>query len=462
MFLHSCKASESVVEFLSRIGLSISRTAIDDAVANLSRESARRMRDLGWTRLASVAYDNFDVELKTTIPSVDKPHENLVHLTSGTFIRLDHGVTASDLRCSAEVWEHSPNNPKNHGKVNPINWRRLTNLHPETPRPSHLTRRQRFQKYIFLRDLIAHGPTYFASFARELEDPEAVDMIPLVQSQQIPARAMDINQSSVNGNIEALNDLFHQAGWSGGPEVAPGCINMDEYVVLVHGDLATCERVQSILFSRGEEQTPFRRLQCVVFVFALFHLKMACADAIWKIFIAPKLAREDETSLLKQVAELRPQETGKIASKPGFRRMHEVIQHVGTVSRLDCWRLEAAKRGFESLEKWAETKPLWGSLDKMAEALVKKYVINENDLESLRHAPGESRDQQYENTLLKDFDFLLYEELTHAMNAGDIGRVETCFFPWSLIFRGCGKHKYATQMLRFLHDVHCVYPERLK
>ncbi|KAI0727936.1 hypothetical protein C8Q72DRAFT_780865, partial [Fomitopsis betulina] len=50
MFLHSCKASESIVEFLSWIGLSISHTAIDDTVTNLSRESARRIRELGCTR----------------------------------------------------------------------------------------------------------------------------------------------------------------------------------------------------------------------------------------------------------------------------------------------------------------------------------------------------------------------------------------------------------------------------
>lgn len=415
---------------------------------------------MGCTRLASVAYDNFDVELKTTVPSVDKPHNNLEHLTLGTFIRLDHGVTASHLRCAAEVWEHSPNNPVNHGHTNPIDWRQLTNLHPETPHPSHLTRRQHFHKYVFLRDLIAHGPAYFALFASELADPEAVDSIPVVQSQQIPAQAMDINQSSVN--IDALTDLFHQAGWSGGPEVAPGCINMDEYVVLVHSDLATCERVQSILFSRGEERTPLHHLQCVIFVFTLFHLKMACADAIWKIFISPKLTREDATSLLKQVAEIRPMEMGKISSKPGFCHMHEVIQHVGAVSRLDCWRLEAAARRFESLEKWAESEPSWEDTEKIAEALVKKYVINENDLETLWHTPEGTCDQQYENTLLKDFYFLLYEELTYAMNVGDIGRVETCFFPWSLIFRSCGKHKYATQMLWFLYDVHYVYPERLR
>ncbi|KAL6307299.1 hypothetical protein BKA93DRAFT_747706 [Sparassis latifolia] len=63
--------------------------------------------------------------------------------------------------------------------------------------------------------------------------------------------------------------------------------------------------------------------------------------------------------------------------------------------------------------------------------------------------------------LMQQF-FLLYEELTWAMNAGDIGRVEECFMPWIFIFKGCGKHKYATQMLQFLHNLHLVYPAGLR
>ncbi|EPQ49753.1 hypothetical protein GLOTRDRAFT_15954, partial [Gloeophyllum trabeum ATCC 11539] len=66
-------------------------------------------------------------------------------------------------------------------------------------------------------------------------------------------------------------------------------------------------------------------------------------------------------------------------------------------------------------------------------------------------------DEVFENQQLKQQYFLLYEELTIAMNAGDIGRVEDCFLPWAFIFRGCGKHKYATQMLRFLHNLYFVY-----
>ncbi|CAK5275025.1 unnamed protein product, partial [Mycena citricolor] len=57
---------------------------------------------------------------------------------------------------------------------------------------------------------------------------------------------------------------------------------------------------------------------------------------------------------------------------------------------------------------------------------------------------------------------LLYEEITHAMNHGDIGRVETCFPAWIYIFKGTGKHKYAAHMIKFLRDVHFIYPPQLR
>src|SRR6266478_5081112 len=116
--------------------------------------------------------------------------------------------------------------------------------------------------------------------------------------------------------------------------------------------------------SRSEERTPWWRLQFVVYVMGLFHLKMACADAIWQIFINPKEGREDENSLSKHVGQIRPKETGKIDTNPGFRRMHEVIQHVGIVSRLDCWVNEARKQGFETLESFAASDLRWDNLEK--------------------------------------------------------------------------------------------------
>ncbi|KAG2344206.1 hypothetical protein BDR05DRAFT_882793, partial [Suillus weaverae] len=55
---------------------------------------------------------------------------------------------------------------------------------------------------------------------------------------------------------------------------------------------------------------------------------------------------------------------------------------------------------------------------------------------------------------------LLYEELSYAMNHGDIGYTKTCIVAWIPIPKATAKHKYAMHILNFLIDIHFVYPPR--
>ncbi|KAE9405874.1 hypothetical protein BT96DRAFT_811716 [Gymnopus androsaceus JB14] len=236
-------------------------------------------------------------------------------------------------------------------------------------------------------------------------------------------------------------------------------------IIILFGDLGVGERFESLQGSRSEETTHWRRLQNVIYVLGLFHVKMACADAVWRTFIEPLKARNesDEHSLMADVKVLRPKETGKIASKPGFRRMHEVIQHSGIVARLDCWRVEASKNTPEvqTLQQYAQSKPSWEDLKACAAVMATTYVARP-DLDQIRRKPESERDEVNENMLLRHHMFLLYEELSYAMNEGDIGRIETCFLPWSYIFQATRKHKYATALKKYLRDVHFRYPPRLR
>ncbi|KIM55070.1 hypothetical protein SCLCIDRAFT_17457 [Scleroderma citrinum Foug A] len=206
---------------------------------------------------------------------------------------------------------------------------------------------------------------------------------------------------------------------------------MSEYVILVHGDLLTKEHLDSVRESRAIEETPKNRFQYLVFLLGLFHYKMACVDALFRTYLQPKEGRDDENSLHQHIGLLCPDETGKMTSKPGFRRMHEVVHHDLWALILDCWQLEAQKwdRASTTLELFSKAKPSWMQITQMSHAIIHKY--------------------------------LLYVDLCHAMNAGDIGRVEASFLPWVYIFRATGKHKYATHMTKFLINMNFNYPTSL-
>ncbi|KAJ7101209.1 hypothetical protein C8R44DRAFT_641767 [Mycena epipterygia] len=438
IFLHSTNTPEKVIQALAHMGISISPTAILSAIHALSTETIDTLREMGQTLLVGYAYDNFDINFPTIVPVIEKTGDPLTHLTSGVVICLEHDVTLEDLECSEELWAKSVLNP----------------LLDESP----------------------------SQEARHLEaiHPETVEQIPLVKMRYAPARAMDINQSTHAGNISAVENLLGQGG-VGPPlpledpkEKDPvriaqrkrmrKLVSILKYVVLFFGDLGTFERVQGVLLRRSIESTPWLRHQFMVFVMGFFHLKMACADAIWRIFIEPKTGRADPNSLMAYVAQHRPRETGKIGSNPGFRRMHEVIRHDGIVLRLDAWRVEAKRRNplWTSLEEFAKSKPSDALLDDIANHLAEHYVSGgEVDIYQVRSRPVTHRDKQNENIMIMHQYFLLYEETSFSMNRGDIGRLETTFIPWISIFRAVGKHKYSAHMKKYLTDVHFVYPPRL-
>ena len=57
---------------------------------------------------------------------------------------------------------------------------------------------------------------------------------------------------------------------------------------------------------------------------------------------------------------------------------------------------------------------------------------------------------------------LLYLELSHAMNHGDVGRILRLFPYWIAIFKSTGKHKYAAHMIWFMTELDHVYSPELK
>ncbi|KIL58125.1 hypothetical protein M378DRAFT_86931 [Amanita muscaria Koide BX008] len=252
-------------------------------------------------------------------------------------------------------------------------------------------------------------------------------------------------------------------------QVGYGCpddkeaIDVSEYVVLIHGDLGTAERINSILKRRSIEDRPWERFQYAKHCPGFFHVKMACAETLWRIALKPTLAHLDETCIMKDFGILRPKETRKITSKFEFRCVHQAVQHIGIARRLDCWHNAVQKKlpHINSLEEFAKTKPTLTDLRTIANELVHDTVAD-HKLSSLRLKPESERDEQHENAILLQQYFLLYEEISYSMNAGDIGRLERCLMPWILLFKATGKHKYATAMEKFLIDTHFNCPERLR
>ncbi|KXN80720.1 hypothetical protein AN958_08182, partial [Leucoagaricus sp. SymC.cos] len=351
VFMQACDASEAIRDFLSRVGLSISVSGINNVIDSLSKNATTAMKAQGQTLLTLFSFNNLDMVMKHSVPILNRPQNDQEHLTTGTMVVLHPQITTSQLRPSSSLW-----------------------------------------------------------------------------SSQIPNRALDIAPSTPAANAEVMLELFKQAG-IGDPLDHLGVVPIGDHAVLVSGDLLTGEHIRSLLETQSEEATAWWKFSHIVFVPGLFHFKMACADALWHIFIYSKGSQADENSLMEHLGKIRPKETRKFAS----------------VGQLDGWRSEV-------LEHFA-TRSLEECL---------KLIPSGDDLQALCEQPDLSHDKNHENILLRHQMFLLYEEITHAMNYGDIGRLEHAFPAWSFIFQACGKHKYAAELMWYLTDVHFRYPDGIK
>src|ERR1700690_3658929 len=110
IFCHSTSTPELVIEMLAHAGLSISLASIHQMVTVLSQKSCHKLRELAKTKLSGYAYDNFDMDFKSSLPTVEKPGSTLRHATSALTFPLNHGVVPDNLKCSAELWQNDPFN----------------------------------------------------------------------------------------------------------------------------------------------------------------------------------------------------------------------------------------------------------------------------------------------------------------------------------------------------------------
>ena len=165
IFLHSTSMPEKVIHALTHMGISISTSAIHTAIHALSTETYETLQEMGQTLLAGYAYDNYDVNVKTITPTIEKVGDTLTRLTSGTIIMLEHGVTQEDLKCSEELWNKSLLNPLLRSTPPPCTCCNLLNLHPEVDHPSGLTHHQHYISGKFQSDLIEYGPIYVRKLA---------------------------------------------------------------------------------------------------------------------------------------------------------------------------------------------------------------------------------------------------------------------------------------------------------
>ncbi|KAI6002201.1 hypothetical protein F5J12DRAFT_723243, partial [Pisolithus orientalis] len=205
-----------VIDTLAHLGILVSTDTINMAIQSLSQESQNSLQQLGQSLLTSYVYDNFDINLKHYILTAETSSDSLKHLTSGLLFPFVHGVTLNDLKCSKHLWNMPALSPQANGLHTPPKcawWELLGQLQSVQPGSNmNLSYHDQFNLWRFLHDLCTHGPKYFHQFKSVIQTPESMEKIPTVKMPIFAAQAMDVNNLTVSGNIQAIVDLLKQGG----------------------------------------------------------------------------------------------------------------------------------------------------------------------------------------------------------------------------------------------------------
>lgn len=447
-------------------------------VKSLSRESHSAIKTAAQSLKYMLAYDNLVIDFGSPGQSiVEESQRSLWNLTTGTYI--NHQYNVEDLRFAEEIRKHDRYNDKEDHRSDPqYDYFDLLRLSAAQLDADGFNSHQRFFAWILRSIICTHGPLFFRQFRSKVGDPETVEQLPIRSTDQVPVQAMNHDNSSVNGNIDAIEDMLKQGGIARhspaeGP-VAGEPPNLSEYVQIVSGDLGTGERIDTAQRRRALELRVWNTLFYIIFIPGMFHVKMALADMLWKLFIRPFAMEADPTSAVNAAKFLCPRknDTNKLLKgPPTYQQIKRFLKHLGIAERLTAWRTMLERKFGPSI--WSDLDEqsfiprftlqfTWKDLVAMSKDLVRSYFTLESIRARKKTADKTAVDMELQNTMYRNYYMLLYEETVHAMNWGDIGRLEHCLFYWIPAFRAVGKHKYAHHLTTFFIKVHYVYPEPLK
>ncbi|KAG8699950.1 hypothetical protein FRC09_006271 [Ceratobasidium sp. 395] len=336
--------------------------------------------------------------------------------------------------------------------------------------------------HAILRILITHTGSPLAHYAPIINasQPNTEDVIEVHQSQTYPMRAMEIDESSIDGTIDVMNTLYADAG------IDPTSPEAKKRVQLVAGDHKSVANLRAAQESRAGHDNPEYSFCNVVFIIGLFHALMTAVSGFLILHFGRATSGVHNPGSLHFHNRLLERKPIPINS-PIHHTTAKNLINVSLIARvIHCLTLDS---GHASLKDYAE---YLSELDVKDDPKLKSKRANEKDLDTswnqlvtdatklyekftsvrtvdqLRTArkfakPGESKgDMVYEDALLFMRDMLNLYELQTGVKQGDPGRVLIILKVFTLSFRGAGRTQYAQEMLHIIHNVEEIWPIPLR
>ncbi|KAF9976372.1 hypothetical protein BGZ65_007864 [Modicella reniformis] len=406
LYVFSKGAPRRLIDFLSRLGISVSHQSILRGMESLSKDAQQRLRAEVREKAWYLVYDNINMACR-------KYDQRLTNQDS-----FESGTTATVIITEKSAEEERDRNPVRH----------------LCPKDLMLTsENDKHFRDVIRSHLVAALQRNIKTFEKCSIPPPTKKLLPARRTTAYPLPAMDINQSSVRGNKDVIEKMAQDI-LQLDPEL------FDGLRIIIAGDQLTVLRLRSLIRIRMKDVSPFHRMEWIIPVMQLFHLQMLLGATILRNHYG---SLSTPGSVAFYATLLKRKRVG--LEKPDFHATDELLRHVFDAMALRAWELVLNCHGLQTFtcDDPRPTKAkLMGIIETKVDDLIERFLVMRN-IDKL--------DTASKNAAIFLRDMLLYIELSSAIKVGDVGRLEEVIKMLTIFFQGGANKNYAAELLH----LHC-------
>ncbi|KAF9147777.1 hypothetical protein BGX20_006542, partial [Mortierella sp. AD010] len=212
--------------------------------------------------------------------------------------------------------------------------------------------------------------------------------------------------------------------------------------MIVAGDQMTVARLRALKFQRRSDVSPYARLEWMEPLIQLFHLQMLYSGTIINNYYGERKA---PGSLGFYISVLKRKRVGPV--KQDFHAADELLRHSFEALVMRLWMTEFGCDRLDDLDKLLgemNTRALEDKINSGIESITSVWLD--------RFQLTTKHNVLSKNSALFMKDMMLYIELSDAIKAGDIGRIDETLKPLTVIFQAGQTKNYALELLH----LHCL------
>ncbi|KAG0316176.1 hypothetical protein BG000_004964, partial [Podila horticola] len=274
----------------------------------------------------------------------------------------------------------------------------------------------------------------------------AIRLLTVRKTTTYPLPSMHIDQSSVVGNLEIVDDIMKNA-----LKLPQEWFENGNPVIVVAGDQLTVQRISTLKHLKEIDNSVYNRLEWALPMLQLFHLEMVLCSMILRTHFG-STNEPGSLSFNKSLLER------KHISQTDFNyhATDELLRHSFDAMVRRIWQVEMGTKDLKAAGEGLDNLEINELVASKVEILCQKFMTTSHGQHQRSYSPLNR------NATLFLRHMIIYIELCAAVKAGDIGRIEKSLKWITVIFQNGLNNHYAKELLHIHCGIHYVWSPEAK